>query len=164
MPYSGNTVLLHQLRLSPLFIIDHNLSYALADALSACGFDVTSVKAVFPNKERVEDEEIIDWLEKQGRERSVWITADEKAQKVHAKYILAKEISVLWVVRPKNGLSTLKALQLLSLIIEPLAQLISSTKQPLYLRTSISGKRTKLERLITPLSDKSLIFKKIPIR
>lgn len=113
---------------------------------------------------RVEDEEIIDWLEKQGRERSVWITADEKAQKVHAKYILAKEISVLWVVRPKNGLSTLKALQLLSLIIEPLAQLISSTKQPLYLRTSISDKRIKLERLITPLSDKSLIFKKIPIR
>ena len=152
----------HQLRLSPLFIIDHNLSYALADALSACGFDVTSVKAVFPNKVKVEDEEIIDRLEEQGRECSVWITADEKSQKAHAKYISAKGISVLWVVRPKKGLSTLKALQLLSLIIEPLAQLISSTKQPLYLRTSISGKRVKLERLITPLSDKKLRFKKIP--
>lgn len=164
MPSNGNSVLQHQLRLSPLFIIDQNLSYALADALSACGFDVTSVKKVFPNNVKVEDEEIIDWLEQQGCERSVWITADEKAQKVHAKYILAKQISVLWVIRPKNGLSTLKALQLLSLIIEPLTQLISSTKQPLYLRVSISGKRLKLERLITPLSDRNLGFKKIALR
>lgn len=150
----------HQLRLKPLFIIDHNLSYALADALSACGFEVTSVIRVFPDKATVADEEIIDWLEQQGRERCVWITADENAQKVHAKYILAKQISVLWVLRPKKGLSNLKALQLLSLIIEPLEQLISSTRRPIYLRTSISGKRVKLERLITPLSEKKLRFKK----
>jgi len=139
------------------------LSYKFADILVSVGYKVTSVREAFPGKERVPDEEIIDWLGKHGRQNAVWITADEEAQKVHAKLILAKNISVLWIWRPKGGLTGLQELQLLSLIIEHVTALVAATRNPIYLRASLHGRRPKLERIVSPLTSRKLVFKRIPL-
>lgn len=153
-----------QLRMIPFYIVDENLSPTIAKALSACGFDITCVQEVFPNRTGVEDTEIIEWLSKHGRQKSVWITADQSAAKVHAKFLLAKQNSVLWIFRPKAGLSKLQELQLLSLIIEHVTELMSNTNIPLYLRAELlTGKKAKLEKLFSSLKDRHLDFRRIPL-
>lgn len=152
-----------QLSLEPLYIIDHNLSYKFADVFIAVGFNVTSVMKAFPGRESVPDDEIIDWLAQRGRQNAVWVTADEEAQKVHAKLILAKDISVLWIWRPKGGLTGLQELQLLSLVIEHVTALVGAAQNPIYLRASLHGRRPKLERIVSPLTSRRLIFRRIPL-
>lgn len=150
-----------QLSLEPLYLIDHNLSYKFADVLVAVGFNVTSVTKAFPGRERVLDDEIIDWLAQRGRQNAVWITADEEAQKVHAKLIVAKYISVLWIWRPKGGLTGLQELQLLSLVIEHVTVLVVAAQNPIYLRASLHGRRSKLERIVSPLTSKKLDYRPV---
>lgn len=162
MQSSGNNAL-SQLRLVPFYIVDENLTPIIARAIAACGFDITSVHEEF-GRSNVDDTEIIEWLGKYGRQQSVWITADKDASKAHAKFIIAKQNSVLWIFRPKQGLSKLQELQLLPLVIEHVTDLISATQHPLYLRASLlRGKKAKLERLISSLTTKKLVFKRIPL-
>lgn len=153
-----------QLRLVPFFLVDENLSPSVARAIAACGFDITSVQQEFEGRSGVDDREIIDWLGQYGRQKSVWITADKSAAKAHAKCLLAKQNSVLWIYRPKKGLSKLQELQIISLLIEYLNDLISATQCPLYLKARLlTGKKVKLEKLVSPLTSKKLEFKRIPL-
>ncbi|MCH7745962.1 MAG: DUF5615 family PIN-like protein, partial [Chloroflexi bacterium] len=112
-----------QLRSRPFFLIDHNLSHKLAQAFTDVGFDAMSVRGAFPDRSTVPDKEIIEWLSSSGQHNSIWVTADDDAQKAHAKLIMASNISVLWVNRPRRGLSVLEELQLLSFVIQPMSQL-----------------------------------------
>ena len=160
--WSGKSAL-SQLSLDPFYLIDHNLSPSFAPVFTALGYKVTSVKESFPNHVRVPDEEIIDWLAARGRQNAVWVTADEDAKKTHAKLILARGISVMWVFRPKKGLSGLQELQLLSLVIEHVTDLVAATTNPIYLQASMNSRRPKLERLISDLSAPKLVFQRIPL-
>ena len=152
-----------QLSLDPFYLIDHNLSPSYAPVFTALGYKVTSVRESFPRRIRVPDEEIIDWLAARGRQNAVWVTADEDAKKTHAKLILARNISVMWIFRPKKGLSGLQELQLLSLVIEHVTVLVAGTANPIYLQASLNGRRPKLEQLISDLAAPKLVFHRIPL-
>lgn len=123
-----------------------------------------SVRGAFPDRSTVPDKEIIEWLSSSGQHNSIWVTADDDAQKAHAKLIMASNISVLWVNRPRRGLSVLEELQLLSFVIQPMAQLVSDFQRCIYARASFNGRRPKLEQLSSPLTDKKLRWKRIPLQ
>lgn len=53
--------------------------------------------------DRIPDEKIIPWC---ARENRVWITADEAARRQHEFALKQHQVSVLWVHRPKTGMST----------------------------------------------------------
>ena len=154
-----------QLRLGqPFYLIDENLSHLYAKVFEALGFNITNVREAFAGRRKVKDEEIIPWLAKRGRHRAVWITQDIEASKTHAKLILAHSISILWIhSRKKHELTGLQELQLLSLVIEHVTRLVSSTNTPIYLWASLIGRRPKLDKLVSPLTSKKLEFKGIPI-
>lgn len=163
MPKIGRRASQKRRESTPLFLIDNNLSYKLAQALRDVGFDCTSVKAEFPDLENASDEgDIIPWLSTEAGYNGVWVTADEEAQRVHAKIILAKIISVLWIQRPKRGLSALQELQLLSYVILPVNTIVASATQPVYFKASFNAMRPKLEQMTSSLYDKKLQWKRIP--
>ena len=131
---------------------------------TAVGYNVTSVTDTFPGRNKVPDEEIIYWLGERGRQNAVWVTADVDAKRVHAKLILAANISVLCIFRPKKkGMTGLQELQLLSLVKEHVNALIAASQAPIYLQASLNGRRPKLERLVSPLTAPKLIFQRIPL-
>ena len=152
-----------QLNLEPLYLIDENLSPALAHTFSNVGFNVTSVTEAFHGVGQVSDEQIIEWLGQQGRQNAVWVTADDDAQKAHAKLILASRISVLWILRPRAGLTALQELTLLSLIIKDVTTWVLSSTVPVYFRASLNVRRARLEQIISPLTSRRLEFKRIPL-
>lgn len=152
-----------QLNLEPLFLIDENLSPALARTFRDVGFNVTSVSEAFHGRGQVSDVEIIEWLGQQGRQNAVWVTADDNAQKAHAKLILASRISVLWILRPHAGLTALQELILLSLIINDVNAWVLSSTAPVYFRASLNVRRPKLEQIISPLTSRRLEFKRIQL-
>lgn len=77
----------------------------MAEALRLAGWDVQSVHEAFNCKatDRVPDEVIIPWCSQHDR---VWITADEAARREHEIALKQQLVSVLWVNRPKGGMST----------------------------------------------------------
>ena len=157
---------LSQLRFTSFYLVDESLTPAIARALYLCGYDIVFARDLdeFKGKDLVSDEEIVEWLGGHGRQKSVWITADKDAAKAHAKFIISKQNSVIWVFRPKTGLSSLHELILISLIIEHVNDLITNAGSPLYLRASfLKGKKAKLERLVSPLTQRHLQWKRIPL-
>lgn len=154
-----------QLKLGePFYLIDENLSHLYAKVFEALGFSITSVRETFGGRRNVKDEEIIPWLSKHGQHHAVWITQDIEAAKTHAKLILAHNISILWIhSRKKHPLTGLQELQLLSLIIEHVTHLVSSSSTPVYLQASLSGRKPRLDKLISPLTSLKLEFKRILI-
>ena len=157
---------LSQLRFAPFYLVDESLTPAIARALYLCGYDIVFERDLdeFKDKNLLGDEEIVQWLGEHGRQKSVWITADKDASKAHAKFILSKQNSVIWVFRPKTGLSNLHELILISLIIEHVNDLIANADTALYLRASfLKGKKAKLEKLVSPLTQRYLQWKRIPL-
>lgn len=152
-----------QLRMAPYYFIDSNVTAIIATSLHYCGFDSECEAAHFKNEKSVTDERIIEHLGFYGREKSVWVTSDLDSKRVHARYILSKAHSVIWVFRPKSGLSMLHGLILMCLIIEPLNQLITNTNYPRYLRATLMmpNKKAKLEELISPINSPKMDFKQI---
>ena len=77
--------------------------------------------------------------------------------------MMSKQNSVLWVFRPKEGLSILHELLIMCLIIEPLNNLIMNANHALYLRATLlmPHKKARLESLISPLTSPTMVFKKI---
>ena len=151
------------LLLEPFFLLDCTTSFSFAPALSAAGFNVTSVRAEF-GRDRVDDEEIILHLARVGRYRSVWVTGDEDAQRAHAKLILGSAISVIWMHEPRGkSLTGLQELLLLTLVIRDANRLIAPARRPIYLRASLNGRRPKLERLVNSLLDKKLFWRRVII-
>ncbi len=164
MPLGGNNAL-SQLKLGqPFYLIDENLSHLYARVFEALGFNITSVREAFGGRRKVKDQELIPWLGKHRQHHAVWITQDVEASKTHAKLILAHNISVLWIrSRKKQELTGLQELQLLSLVIKHVTYLVSSANAPIYLWASLSGRRPKLDKLISPLTSKKLEFNRIRI-
>ena len=164
MPSGGNSVLV-QLELGqPFFLIDENLSHLYARVFEALGFNITSLREAFSGRRSVKDEELIPWLGKQGQHHAVWITQDILASKTHAKLILAHSISILWIrSRKKQELTGLQELQLLSMVIAHVRDLVASSATPLYLWALLVGRRPKLEKLTSSLTSKKLEFQKIQI-
>lgn len=123
------------------------------------------MREAFGGRRKVKDEEIIPWLGKHGQHYAVWITQDIESAKTHAKLILAHNISILWIrsSRKKHELAGLQELQLLSLVIEHVTHLVSSSSTPIYLWASLSGRRPRLDKLISPLTSLKLEFKHILI-
>ena len=152
-----------QLNLEPLYLIDENLSPSLAHTFGAVGFNVISVAEAFQGRGQVSDEQIIGWLGQQGQQNAVWVTADDDAQKAHAKLILASLISVLWILRPRTGLTALQELKLLSLIISDVNAWVLASTNPVYFRASLNVRRPKLEQVISPLTSRRLEFKRIQL-
>lgn len=156
-----------QLRFNPYYFVDENLTPLIASSLAYCGYDCDCVQKYYQNEKAKGDPLIIQQLGDFGREKSIWITADTDPPKIHARYILSKHNSVLWVFRPpKSGLSTLHELLLMCLVIEDLDALLRNTNHPLYLRASLllPRKKGRLETLISPLTDKSMKFKRLTFR
>jgi len=125
---------------------------------------MSSVEEAFGGRRKVKDEEIIPWLGKRCRHYAVWITEDIEASKTHAKLIIAHQISILWILsRKKRELTGLQQLQLISLVIEHVTYLVSSSNTPIYLWALLIGRRPKIDKLISPLTSKKLEFKRIQI-
>ena len=153
-----------QLGLEPFYVIDENLSPSFARALAATGFGVTGVVEAFNGRRGVIEEEIIPWLSQHGRKNAVWVTKDWEAQKRHAKLIHEQSISVLWLLIPDQGLRALRELQLLVLVIEYVTNLVIASRTPVYLCASFNVRRPKLERIVSPLTAKKLVFQRVPLK
>ena len=168
MPLLGNEGL-SQPTLEPVFLLDDDISYRFAPALShATGYDIRSVHCVWNDRARlidpVLDEEIIPYLGELAREKGVWITADWDSRIAHAKLIMAEQISVLWVHEPKGkALRGLQELQLLSQVIEHVFALVATASSPVYLHTYLNVTRPRLERLAGTLYDSKLKWERVPL-
>jgi hypothetical protein len=163
MRLSGKSAL-SQLRFNPYYFVDENLTPLIATSLAYCGYDCDCVQKYYQNEKRKGDPLIIEHLGNFGREKSIWVTSDTDPKKIHARYIFSKSNSVLWVFRPaKSGLSILNELLLMCLVIEDLDALLAKSNHPLYLRASLllPHKKGRLETLISPLTDKSMKFKRL---
>lgn len=169
MPLLGNEGFFLQPTLEPVFLLDENISYRFAPALAnATGNDIKSVRCVWKDRDRlinaVRDEEIIRYLGEVARGKGVWITADWDARTAHAQLIMAERISVLWLHEPKGkGLRGIQELQLLSLVIEHVYDLVATASSPVYLHTYLHGYRPRLERLAGTLHDTKLKWEKVPL-
>ena len=135
----------------------------MARAFRDVDFNVTSIKEEFPFRNKVPDEELIPWLSSKAGKNGVWITADEDAQKTHAKLILQEGISTIWIFRPKKGLSALQELQLVSYVIEKVEELVLKADQPLHFRASFNVMKPTLKRLSNTLMDKILDWKNVSL-
>jgi hypothetical protein len=153
---------LSQLRLTPYYLVDKNLSPVISKAFHDCGYDITCVQAQFQNQSKVDDYDIIQYLGQYGRQNSVWFTADADAARVHGKILKSKQNSVLWIYRPRSGLSRFQELLLSCLVIEDVHKIISNTANPIYLRaTLLPNRKSKLENLVSPIGDPHMFFRKI---
>ena len=155
-----------QISLAPILLLDDNISYQSAPGLSAVGFEVTSVRGRWPDRDTkinpVQDDEIITYLGSLGRERAAWVTSDWDAHKAHARMILAEKISVLWLNEPTGkSLTALKELQLLSRIISDVNGLLASATAPIYLRAYLNGLRPRLDSLAGTLFDARLKWQRV---
>ena len=154
-----------QLRFIPYYFIDANLTPIIADALTYCGNDCDSVHKLYKGETNKDDRLIINHLGAYGRQKSVWVTSDVDAKKIHARYMMSKQNSVLWIFRPSEGLSVLHELLIMCLIIEPLNDLITNAQNALYLRATLlmPHKKARLERLISPLTSPKMELKKVSL-
>jgi PIN like domain len=87
------------------YLLDNSLNPYLAAALRLAGWDVVSVNEWFAADPRqsVVDEDIIRRCGQEGRAS---ITADDAARGQHEVALKWHLVSVLWVSRPKGGMST----------------------------------------------------------
>ena len=83
-----------------LILLDDSLSPFVADALSLVGYNATSTRNVFDNRQGVTDREIIEWA---GASRALWVYSDDKPKRESAKTILTEGVRTLWVYRPQRG-------------------------------------------------------------
>ena len=168
MPLIGNEGL-SQPTLEPVFLLDDNLSYRFAEALSvATGYDIRTVRHEWEHRDPftnpVQDEEIIPYLGDVAGHKAVWITSDWDSRNAHARLIMAAQISVLWLHEPKGkALRGLQELQLLSLVIERVYDLVATASSPVYLRTHFNVHRPRLDQLAGTLYDSKLDWRRVSL-
>lgn len=87
------------------YLLDNCLNPRLAEALRLAGWDIRNVYEAFGvgPTDQVLDEDIIPFC---ARENLALVTADEAARREHELALKTNRISVLWVQRPKTGMST----------------------------------------------------------
>ena len=127
----------------PLLLIDESLSdRAVAQALCLVDYNAQAVRDVL--SPGVDDPSLIRWL---GLQAGVWVTADDKAKKQHADAMNKAGIHVLWIRRPKSGLSKKGQLLLLLWVLDEILDQLSTAKGPRWFTAQFSGKRPKWYRI-----------------
>ena len=126
-----------------MLLIDASLADCpLADALTLVDYQAVSCSKQFGGK--TPDPIIIQWI---GLQNGVWITADEKARRTHAEEIKKAGIRIIWVRRPKQGMSKKAQLLLLLWVIDPILEEIKKSRGALHFLANYSGLRPRWERL-----------------
>jgi len=127
----------------PFLLIDASLSdRPIAKALALVDYNSVAVTEQF--KDGTPDQTIIQWL---GFHGGIWITADERARRVHAEEIRGAGIHILWVRRPKHGMSKKDQLLLLLWVLDPILQEITRARGPAQFLASYSGQRPRWKKL-----------------
>ena len=128
-------------RYDPILLIDASLAdRPLAKALTLV--DYNAVACIDQFSGGTPDPIIIQWL---GLQNGIWITADEKAKRVHSEEIQKANINIIWVRRPKQGMNKKAQLLLLLWVIDPILDEILKAKSPIHFRAKYSGARPKWE-------------------
>jgi len=128
---------------SPLLLIDASLADCpLADAFKLVDYNAVACTKQFAGG--TPDPQIIQWIGLQG---GIWITADERAKRTHSEEIKKARINIVWVRRPKQGMSKKAQLLLLLWVIDPILDETLKAKEPVRFLAKYSGMRPKWERL-----------------
>ncbi|MBI2918678.1 MAG: hypothetical protein HYY01_11915 [Chloroflexi bacterium] len=125
-----------------LILLGENLSPNVSQALRLVDYNARHGTEVFP--QRMPDPTVVPWLALQ---QAVWVTADERARRQWAEEIRRAGIPVIWVHRPKEGLSRKALLLLLLWVLDPILTEVAKARGPRHFRASFSGKRPKWEAL-----------------
>jgi len=127
----------------PILLIDASLADCpVADALHLVDYNAIACTKQFSGG--TPDPTIIQWLALQN---GIWITADERAKRKHADEIQKAGINIIWVHRPKEGLSKKAQLLLLLWVIDPILNEIKKSNSTSYFLAKYSGLRPKYERI-----------------
>lgn len=116
------------------YLVDTSIGHPHAKALSVARWRIESVAGLFgvDDKTQVLDEEIIPRC---GAEDIVWLTFDKAAKHEHEELTKLHQTCVLWISRPKHGLSSAYIHAMLAVAIMRVDPLFSSRdSQALHLR------------------------------
>ena len=122
--------------------MDENLSPYVTQALRLVNYNTKHGTELFP--QGTIDPQVLQWL---GLQQAVWVTADEKARRKHIREIQDAGIHIIWVRRPKEGMSAKAQLLLILWVLDPILGEINEARQPSQFRALYSGQRPKWERL-----------------
>lgn len=129
--------------INPVLLIDASLADCpLADALSLVDYNAVACTRHFAGG--TPDPTIIQWI---GLQNGVWVTADERARRKHADEIQKANINIIWVHRPKQGMSKKAQLLLLLWVIDPILDEVKRFNRGSYYLAKYSGLRPKYERI-----------------
>ena len=127
----------------PVLLIDASLAdRPLADALNLVDYNAVACTRHFSGG--TPDPMIIRWL---GLQNGIWITADERARRNHADEIQQANINIVWVHRPKQGMSKKAQLLLLLWVIDPILDEVKKSNRASYYLAKYSGLRPKYNRI-----------------
>ena len=119
-----------------LILLDDSLSPYVADALSLVGYNATSTRNVFDNRQGVTDREIIEWA---GASSALWVYSDDKPKRESAKTILTEGVRTLWVHRPRGVMSAREQLAIVSHLLPERLDRLSSPDSPGHYRMDALG-------------------------
>lgn len=129
--------------LETLLLIDASLPDGpMAKALTLVDYNAIACTEQFSGG--TPDQTIIRWL---GLQNGIWITADERAKREHADEIYKAGINIIWVRRPKEGMSKKAHLLLLLWVLDPILGEIKKSRGAAYFLAKYSGARPKWERI-----------------
>ena len=128
-----------------MFVDESLADMPLANVLRILDYNARAVKEVLP--EGTKDEVLLGWLSLQG---GVWVTADDRARRRHNQAIRAAGVNVLWVTRPRDGMSKKAQAYLLLGVLDKLLDGLVHARDPRWFRAYYSGERPKLEELSPP--------------
>jgi predicted nuclease of predicted toxin-antitoxin system len=119
-----------------LILLDDSLSPFIADALSLVGYNATSTRNVFDNRQGVTDREIIEWA---GASNAVWVYFDDKPKRESAKTVLSEGVRTLWVHRPRGSISAREQLAIVSYLLPDLLNRLSKPFSDTHYRMDALG-------------------------
>lgn len=119
-----------------LILLDDSLSPFVADALSLVGYNATSTRNVFDNRQSVTDREIIEWA---GASNAVWVYSDNKPKRESAKTVLSEGVRTLWIYRPRGGMSAREQLAVVSYLLPDLLDRLSKPNSATHFRMDAGG-------------------------
>ena len=127
----------------PLFYLDENFPYQVADALSLVGYPITHPSA--HSQLEAKDPKLIPFL---AEKRFVWITKDDDARSRHRKELLANGISVVWVRgidRQKSRMTPKQLHLLLASKLDEIERRVRSARSSVYFLLYMNGERPALK-------------------
>jgi hypothetical protein len=119
-----------------LILLDDSLSPYVADALSLVGYNATSTRNVFDNRQGVTDREIIEWA---GASSALWVYSDDKPKRESAKTILTEGVRTLWVYQPRGVMSGREQLAIIAHLMPDLLDRLGVADAPAHFRMDALG-------------------------